>query len=122
MTLLEAMADRNLFAPWFKDHATWTAWRAFLAALFALTMTDDQFAIFKESTGRSQPPQQPATEAWLVCGRRAGKSFVETVPYYSKMLMALAASVPTIFQDRAGTLRPEGLRATGSSNARPRWR
>jgi hypothetical protein len=47
---------------------------------------------------------------------------VETVPYYSKMLMALAASVPTIFQDRAGTLRPEGLRATGSSNARPRWR
>jgi terminase large subunit-like protein len=77
MNILEAMRDPNLFAPWFlRDPATWAAWRAFLASLFALKMTDDQFAIFKECTGRSQPPQQPATEAWLVCGRRAGKSFI----------------------------------------------
>jgi hypothetical protein len=77
MNILEAMRDPNLFAPWFlRDPATWAAWRAFLASLFALKMTDDQFAIFKEYTGRSQPPQQPATEAWLVCGRRAGKSFI----------------------------------------------
>src|SRR5262245_52814613 len=39
-------------------------------------MTNDQFAIFKECTGRNVPPSQPATEAWLVCGRRAGKSFI----------------------------------------------
>src|SRR5215467_4068179 len=77
MNILEAMRDPNLFAPWFlRDPTTWAAWRAFLASLFALKMTDDQFAIFKECTGRSQPPQQPATEAWLVCGRRAGKSFI----------------------------------------------
>jgi hypothetical protein len=31
---------------------------------------------FKECTGRNAPPQQPANEAWLVCGRRAGKSFI----------------------------------------------
>jgi len=71
-----AVDDANLFAPWFREPATWAAWRAFLAALFALKMTNDQFAIFKECTGRSAPPQQPATEAWLVCGRRAGKSFI----------------------------------------------
>jgi hypothetical protein len=77
MNILEAMRDPNLFAPWFlRDPTTWAAWRAFLASLFALKMTDDQFAIFKECTGRSQLPQQPATEAWLVCGRRAGKSFI----------------------------------------------
>src|SRR5207245_2251965 len=77
MNILEAMRDPNLFAPWFlRDPATWAAWRAFLAALFALKMTNDQFAIFKECTGRSAPPQQSATEAWLVCGRRAGKSFI----------------------------------------------
>jgi len=76
VTILDAVDDANLFAPWFREPATWAAWRAFLAALFALKMTDDQFAIFKECTGRSQLPQQPATEAWLVCGRRAGKSFI----------------------------------------------
>ena len=27
-------------------------------------------------TGRVAPPQQSATEAWLICGRRAGKSFI----------------------------------------------
>src|SRR5262245_23786275 len=71
------MRDPNLFAPWFlRDPATWAAWRVFLASLCALKMTDDRFAIFKECTGRSQLPQQPATEAWLVCGPRAGKSFI----------------------------------------------
>ena len=77
MNILEAMRDPNLFAPWFlRDPATWAAWRAFLAALFALKITDDQLAIFKECTGRSAPPTQPATEGWLICGRRAGKSFI----------------------------------------------
>jgi hypothetical protein len=77
MNILEAMRDPNLFAPWFlRDPATWAAWRAFLAGLFALKMSSEQLAIFKECTGRNAPPQQPANEAWLVCGRRAGKSFI----------------------------------------------
>ena len=76
MTLLEAMADRNLFAPWFRDSTTWAAWRAFIAALFALPMTPEQLTIYQQSTGRVAPPQQSATEAWLICGRRAGKSFI----------------------------------------------
>ncbi len=33
MNLLQAIADPNLFAPWFKDRATWQAWFAFVAAL-----------------------------------------------------------------------------------------
>jgi hypothetical protein len=44
--------------------------------LFALTMTDAQLAIYRECTGRSTPPRAPAREGWLVCGRRAGKSFI----------------------------------------------
>jgi hypothetical protein len=76
MTLLEAIADRNLFAPWFRDSTTWAAWRAFIAALFALPMTPEQLTIYQQSTGRVAPPQQSATEAWLICGRRAGKSFI----------------------------------------------
>ena len=76
ITILDAMSDRNLFAPWFKDPASWAAWRAWLAALFALPMTPEQFAVYKQCTGRSDPPSSPAQEGWLVCGRRAGKSFI----------------------------------------------
>jgi hypothetical protein len=76
MTLLDAVRDKHLFAPWFKNEATWRAWFTFLSALFALPMTEDQLALYRECTGRSEPPAAPATEAWLVCGRRAGKSFV----------------------------------------------
>jgi len=76
MNILEACQDPRLFAPWFKDRATWQPWFAFLAALFALPMTEDQREIYRACTGRDEPPKERATEAWLVCGRRAGKSFV----------------------------------------------
>ena len=76
LTILDAIRDENLFASWFKDGATWSAWLAFLAALFALPMTDEQMATYRQCTGRGQPPRSPVREAWLVCGRRAGKSFV----------------------------------------------
>jgi len=76
MKILDACADQNLFARWFKHPASWQSWFVFLRALFALEMTGEQLAVFQQCTGRSLPPTAPATEAWLVCGRRAGKSFV----------------------------------------------
>jgi hypothetical protein len=75
LTILDAINDGKLFAPWFKDRETWAAWFAFLAALFALPMTPDQLAIFQRCTGRTEPPSAPASEGWLICGRRSGKSF-----------------------------------------------
>jgi hypothetical protein len=75
-TILAATRDPNLFAPWFKNRATWAAWFAFLAALFGLPMTAEQLAIFKECTGRDSAPTRPAKEGWLIVGRRGGKSFV----------------------------------------------
>jgi hypothetical protein len=76
ITLLDAMADANLFASWFRDPASWAAWRAFLKSLFALPMNDAELRTFQECTGRTELPSVPASEAWLVCGRRSGKSFV----------------------------------------------
>lgn len=77
MSLLEAISDDALFAPWFKKgSSSWVAWFAWIAAVFALPMTDEQLAIYRECTGRKEPPSDTATEAWLICGRRAGKSFV----------------------------------------------
>ncbi|MDE1906712.1 MAG: hypothetical protein KGH75_09730 [Rhodospirillales bacterium] len=75
ITILEAMDDPNLFAPFFKG-TSWTAWRAFLAALFALPMDDAAQAIYTRHTGRTDPPREAFKEAALVIGRRGGKSRV----------------------------------------------
>ena len=76
MNILQAIANSKVFAPCFRDKATWAAWFAFLAALFALPMSDEQLAIYRECTGRRLAPVLRAVEAWLVCGRRSGKSFI----------------------------------------------
>ena len=74
MTILDALADANLFAPLFRPAASWAAWRAFLAAVYGLPMDAAMRATFQRHTGRAAPPTVPAREAWLVCGRRSGKS------------------------------------------------
>ena len=74
-SILDAIDDPQLFAPWFKS-GTWDTWRAWLACLFGLPMTAEQLELFRQCTGRSVAPTAPAREGWLVCGRRAGKSFI----------------------------------------------
>jgi hypothetical protein len=76
MNILRACSDAKLFRPWFRNPDSWVAWHAFLKALFALPMTDDDRTVYQQCTGRTEAPATPATEAWLICGRRAGKSFV----------------------------------------------
>jgi hypothetical protein len=76
VTILDAIADPNLFGPWFKDPGTWRAWFAFLRALFGLPMDAADRRIYRACTGRQKPPSGPAREGWLVVGRRGGKSFI----------------------------------------------
>lgn len=101
MNLLQAMRDPQLFGPWFRDDATWAAWRAFLAALFGLPLSPDQIETFRACTGRLAAPEASYSEAWLICGRRAGKSFV----------LALIATYLAAFRDYRPHLAP-GERAT----------
>jgi hypothetical protein len=101
VNILEAIDASELFSPWFKARETWRAWRAFLAALFGLPMTEEQVATYRACTGRLAPPQAPAKEAWLICGRRAGKSFT----------LAVIAVFLATFRDYAAYLQP-GERAT----------
>ncbi|MER9776794.1 hypothetical protein [Mesorhizobium sp. M0220] len=100
-TLLDALDDPKLFAPWLKDNATWTAWRAFLAALFGLPLSEAELAIFTACTARQHAPTAAAKEAWLIIGRRGGKSFI----------MALCAVFLACFRDYRAFLTP-GERAT----------
>jgi hypothetical protein len=76
---------------------TWASRCSFLRALFALPMTDAaELAMFQACTGRAKVPTAPASEAWLVCGRRAGKSFV----------LALVAVFLACFRDYRAHLAP----------------
>jgi hypothetical protein len=74
MNILRAIEDPKVFGPYFRA-TSWQAWRVFLAALFALPLTDAELAIYRQCTGRTAPPSAPLHESWLVCGRRSGKSF-----------------------------------------------
>ena len=60
---------------WFGG-ASWANWRVVLKALFALPMEDEDLALFKRLSGRTTPPSERVREAWLVFGRRAGKSLI----------------------------------------------
>lgn len=101
MNILQAILDPNLFRPWFKRLEDWTAWLAFLAALFALPMSADQVEAYRRHTGMAETPSQAFSEAWLVIGRRGGKSFI----------MALVAVFLATFRDYRQYLQP-GERAT----------
>jgi hypothetical protein len=75
-SILDLIDDPKAFGPWFRDPATWAAWRSFLAALFGLDMDKASLKVYRACTGRRTPPKGSVTEAWLVVGRRGGKSFV----------------------------------------------
>jgi hypothetical protein len=95
VTILDAMRDPALFGRWFEGE-TWRAWRAFLAALFALPMDEDAAALYRAHTGRNAPPRQPAREGWVIVGRRGGKS----------RIAALVAVYCSCFRDYTGVLAP----------------
>jgi hypothetical protein len=75
MNIIEAVDDPALFKNYFRDPETWKAWRACLCALFGLPMSNTELATFTKCTGRARWPEKAVNEAWLICGRRGGKSF-----------------------------------------------
>ena len=77
VTILDAFDDANLFGGALRDASTWWPWRALLAALFGLPMTKKEAARFRRGhLVRATLPGKAFTEAWLICGRRAGKYLV----------------------------------------------
>ncbi|CCE97207.1 conserved hypothetical protein [Sinorhizobium fredii HH103] len=101
MNILEACQHPKIFAPWFRKPETYRAWYAFLAAMFGLPMTDEQLELYQHHTGRKEAPTEAQREAWMVIGRRGGKSFH----------MALIAVYLACFFDYRQYLAP-GERAT----------
>jgi len=96
MNIIDAVNDPKVFAPLFRDSDSWQAWLAFLCALFGLPMTKEQRAIYRECTGREDRPTDQSKQAWLVVGRRGGKS----------LMLALVAVFLACFKDWREYLGP----------------
>jgi hypothetical protein len=92
--ILEAANDPELFKSWFRDPSTWRGWFVFLRSVFGLPMSEDDWALFRQCTGRDDRPTRSFTEAWLVVGRRGGKS----------LMLALIAVFLACFVDWSGYL------------------
>lgn len=94
ITIRDAMTDPALFGSQFAG-ASWDAWRALLAGLYGLALTEGEAAVFERLT-RREPPSEAAEELWLVMGRRGGKSNVA----------ALLAVFESAFRDYSDRLAP----------------
>ena len=88
VTIIEACDHPSIWQSWFKK-GTFGPWFSFLRILFHLPLSDADIELYRECTGRTDIPSQPFTEAWLICGRRAGKSFI----------LALCAAYLAVFKD-----------------------
>lgn len=100
MNVLQALDDPELFGRTFRRNwrgaDTWQPWRAFLGMLFALPLDDEARAIASKHTARSDFPSEPFGEAFVIVGRRGGKSLIS----------ALVATFLACFRDYSDVLAP----------------
>jgi hypothetical protein len=73
LTYASACRDGYLFAPWFAGES-WATWSVIDKAIFGEPLNAAELATFKQLAGGREPPTEPVNEAWLICGRRSGKS------------------------------------------------
>jgi len=80
-TIIDAIRHKQLFGslPAFANLETWTGWLSWLKAVFALPMDESELAIYRQSTGRAQPPTKQPSEIYTIVGRRGGKSFISSL-------------------------------------------
>jgi hypothetical protein len=74
MTLIDAINDSHLFGGFFRNPESWKSWRVFIQALFGLPVEDP--ALFSLCTGGRPLPTAQSREAFLIVGRRGGKSYI----------------------------------------------
>ncbi len=96
-TLLDAMGDPALLGAVLTD-SSWGPWRLCAAAIFGLTalLTPADRRFIRRCLGQSRLPRSQAQEAWLIIGRRGGKSY----------FAALVAVFLACFRDYATVLAP----------------
>lgn len=73
INIIDALDDPALFEPWFAG-PTWAGWRAILKAAFALPMSEQEEALFREVAERA-PPDVSGQRALVHRGPARGKGF-----------------------------------------------
>lgn len=96
ISIIKAVHDKNLLGHWFRRYDTWKQWFVFLKALFALPMNREDRATYERCTGRTKPPDSLTREAYVIVGRRGGKS----------AMLALVATYLACFIDWRPYLSP----------------
>jgi hypothetical protein len=87
--LLAALDDDQVFRPFFPS-PSWDRWRVFCRALTGSPKSEAELSVYRSCTGRQEPPPRPASEGWVIAGRRSGKSRIASV-----IATHLAALAPT---------------------------
>lgn len=95
ITYAEACRDPHLFGDWFHG-PSWAAWRVLDKAIFGEPLDAAELVTFRELTGRDEAPTEPATEAWIVAGRRSGKDLKAA---------SIAVYLATVGAEQLGYLR-----------------
>jgi hypothetical protein len=72
VTIIDAIRHKQLLGSLsaFSDLGTWVGWLAWLKAVFALPMDNNELAIYRQCTGRTQPPLKQPSEIYTIVGRR----------------------------------------------------
>jgi hypothetical protein len=80
MNIIDIINDSRFFKPLFRDEGSWRAWMVFLKALFGIPITDKvERKLFRRCTGLKKPKNGPSREAYVIAGRRSGKSYMSSL-------------------------------------------
>jgi len=80
MNIIDIMGDPRFFKSLFRDERSWRAWRVFLKALFGIPITDEtERDLFRSCTGLNELKDGPSREAYVIAGRRSGKSYISSL-------------------------------------------
>ena len=80
LSLIDAIFSEKGFKSYFKDISTWSSWVTFFKALEAPeSMNKAELKLFKSCTGLEKPHKGRIKEAYMVCGRRSGKSTIAAI-------------------------------------------
>jgi len=74
INVIDRLESPDYYGSVIPDLASWQSWIVWLKAIFALGMTATEVDLYRECTGRSNPPTEEPREVFTICGRRSGKS------------------------------------------------
>src|SRR5690349_9098069 len=75
MNILTALNDKRFFGEVFKPKS-WDTWKLILASIYGSPIAAAALPLYTQLTGRTEFPAAPASEAYVIAGRRGGKSTV----------------------------------------------